>query len=77
MNTPELSFRSFIVKIWWEEGDQEKGLCWKGYVTDVTSGDRRYIRDLDEIGVFVRRQLENMGVKFGLTGQLAHFWNQL
>lgn len=73
-NTPVLRKRgmdfesythSFIIKIWLEETAEEAGVAlWRGRVTHVPSGERRYISDLDEIRAFIVPYLEKMGVKF-------------
>ena len=42
--------QSFIVKIWFEEITGEHGKSsWRGHITHVTSGDRCYVKSLDEI----------------------------
>ena len=66
MNTSECVYCSFIVKLWIEEAASgpERGL-WRGHVTHVPSGHRQYIKDLDEITVFIAPYLEEMGVKLG------------
>jgi hypothetical protein len=60
---------SFIVKVWLEETVEEAGRAkWRGYITHVPSGERRYVRDMDEITAFIAPYLEGMGVK------LANRW---
>jgi hypothetical protein len=56
---------SFIVKIWLEETAEEAGRAtWRGHITHVPGGERRYIGDLDDIPAFVAPYLEGMGVRF-------------
>ncbi len=60
----ESSNQSFIVKIWLEETAEEAGRAmWRGHVTHVPSGQRRYIQDLDGIATFIVPYLEEMGVE--------------
>lgn len=57
--------QSFIVKIWLEETAEEAGRAlWRGHITHVPSGERRYIQDLDQIEEFIMPYLEDMGVRF-------------
>jgi hypothetical protein len=61
---PELNTHSFIIKIWLEEtaegGDQA---VWRGHITHVPSGERRYVQHTDEITAFIVPYLQSMGVK--------------
>jgi hypothetical protein len=69
MSLYESSTHSFIVKIWLEERtDESDPLIWRGHITHVPSGRRRYLRNLDEITGFVALFLQDMGV------QLGKFW---
>jgi hypothetical protein len=64
MDLPELHTHSFIVKVWLEapaEGAQPA--VWRGHITHVPSGRRRYLRDLATIAAFIRPYLAEMGVK--------------
>ena len=55
---------SFVVKVWLEETVEEAGRAkWRGHITHVPSGERRYVKDLDEITAFIAPYLEEMGVK--------------
>jgi hypothetical protein len=57
----------FIVKIWLEETAEEAGRAtWRGHITHVPSGERRYIQDLDSISAFIAPYLEAMGVEVTL-----------
>lgn len=69
METPEFQTHSFIVRIWLEETAEETGRAlWRGKVTHVPSGARRYVKDLDEIVAFIVLYLQELGV------QVALFW---
>ncbi len=64
MDPPETDTHSFIVKIWLEETVQEAGKAtWRGHITHVPSGERRYLRHLGDILDFIKPYLERMGVK--------------
>lgn len=64
MDLPESTICSFIIKIWLEEtGEEANEAVWRGHITHVPSGERRYLKDLDDIRVFIVPYLEAMGVK--------------
>jgi hypothetical protein len=74
MKWVETSTHSFIVKIWLEETAEESGEAkWRGCVTHVSSGERRYVESFDAIASFIAGYLEAMGVRFGLIAQLKHW----
>jgi hypothetical protein len=55
---------SFIIRIWIEETVQEAGIAtWRGQITHVPSGSRRYVEDLAEIGAFIAPYLGRLGVQ--------------
>lgn len=56
--------QSFIIKIWLEETlDEADEALWRGHITHVPSGERKYLKSLADIGQFVARYLIAMGVK--------------
>jgi hypothetical protein len=64
MDLPETITHSFIVKIWLEETAEEAGKAtWRGHITHVFDGERRYLKKLDEITAFIAPYLERMGVE--------------
>jgi hypothetical protein len=64
MDLIEFNTHSFIVKIWLEETTEEAGQAtWRGHITHVPSGERRYVQDLGDIAAFIAPYLERMGVK--------------
>lgn len=66
--------QSFVVKVWLEETVEEEGRAkWRGHVTHVTSGERRYLESLSGIAAFIRPYLERWGVRFGLSRRLRLF----
>jgi hypothetical protein len=55
---------SFVLKIWLEERRQVAGSAsWRGYISHVSSGTRRYVKDLDGIATFIAPYLQAMGVR--------------
>ena len=59
--------QSFVVKVWLEETVEEEGRAkWRGHVTHVTSGERRYLESLSGIADFIMPFLERWGVRFGV-----------
>ena len=55
---------SFIVKIWLEEEpDEEQAGLWRGHITHVESGRRRYLRSLAEIPESIMPYLKAWGVR--------------
>lgn len=64
MDEPEATSHSFIVRVWLEETAEEAGRAtWRGSITHVPSGKRKYLRELTEIMVFIQPYLKRMGVE--------------
>jgi hypothetical protein len=64
MDTLESTTQSFIVKVWVEEIAEEPGQgVWHGHITHALSGERHYLKNLDEVRDFIAPYLEDMGVK--------------
>jgi hypothetical protein len=64
MDSLEPDAQSFIVKVWVEDGSETVGHgVWHGHITHVPSGNRYYMKNLDEIGDFIMPYIEDMGVK--------------
>ena len=55
--------RSFLVRIWREAEIRPGGYFWRGHVTEVRQAQRKYVKSLDEIGLFLASQLREMGIK--------------
>ena len=74
----EAQRQSFIVRVWLEETAEEAGrAAWRGSVTCVPNGARRYIQDLDEISRFIAPYLETMGVKLKKHRRLQRWLEKL
>ena len=66
----ELKFHSFIVKVWLEETNQSGRAIWRGHITHVPGGERRYVRQLSEIETFIAPYLHTMGVGIGIRQRI-------
>jgi hypothetical protein len=77
LDLSESSMHPFIVKIWLEETAEEAGWSlWRGHITHVPSGERRYLTDLDDIAAFISPYLERMGVRFTLRSRTRRFFSR-
>jgi hypothetical protein len=64
MNESADHIHSFIIRIWLEETVEELGQAqWRGHITHIPDGNRRYIQDLFEITAYLIPYLRQMGVK--------------
>lgn len=62
MESTEPYAHSFIVRVWLEEEVQETGQTkWRGHITHVPSGKRKYISELD-IDRFIIPYMRRLGV---------------
>lgn len=74
MDLYESNTHPFIVKIWLEETAVEAGQAtWRGHITHVPSGERRPVKDLDDIVAFIVPYLEAMGVEFGVRWRMKRW----
>jgi hypothetical protein len=59
MDFAESTPHSFIIKLWLEDaGGKGKEKVWRGYITHVPTGARRYLKDLSDISEFIREYLD-------------------
>jgi hypothetical protein len=55
---PENSNHSFVIKIWLEERNSETGsLLWRGHITHIASGQKRYFQQLNDVLPFITSYL--------------------
>jgi hypothetical protein len=65
----------FVINIWLEDTGLEGGrVTWRGHITHVPSGERRYLQDLDVITAFIAPYLEGMGVKTRVWWRVRRWW---
>ena len=71
MDFSEFQAHSFIVKVWAEEWSKEMDrVLWRGHITHVPSGERRYLKDLEDIITFIAAYLEAMDTESGMHRQI-------
>lgn len=70
--------QSFIVKVWVEER-AEKGSrgIWHGHITHALTGERHYMKSLDEISDIIASHLLAMGVIPDLRWQFRRWLKRL
>jgi hypothetical protein len=63
----EFNVHSFVVKVWVEEeATKTSSAIWRGHITHVPGSEKRYLKNLDDIALFIQPYLEAMGIQFGL-----------
>jgi len=66
MDSLDATSHPFVIRIWLEQSAGEgHPAVWRGHITHVPSGARRYFQHLDDIASFVAPYLESMGIKLG------------
>jgi len=77
-NSPhESDSQAFIVRIWVEEIDRVAGqTVWRGHITHVPSGERRYIKSLGDIEMFIAGYLERLDVKLRWSWRMWRWLRQ-
>jgi hypothetical protein len=67
MNSLEATSHPFVIRIWLEDSAEEaRRATWRGHITHVPSGERRYLHSLDDMASFVAPYLESMGIELGV-----------
>jgi hypothetical protein len=78
MDISESKVHSFIVKIWLEDGsDKAEKPLWRGHITHVPSGERRYLKRLNDIRDFIERYLANFNRGSSHASLLCRFVRRL
>ena len=78
MDLFEGSTYSFVIKVWLEQKASSNGRAiWRGHITHIPSGERRYLRSVRDISVFVMFYLDKMGVRLGPRWWLEKWWHRL
>lgn len=68
----ETSIHSFVIKIWLEEtADENASNLWRGHISHIPSGEKRYIQNLNEMMFFVFPYIEEIGIKIPLKWRIA------
>jgi hypothetical protein len=77
MRNLEPAAHSFIVRIRVDERRAETGrAAWHGEIIHEPGGERRPLRNLDEIPLFIAPYLEAAGVGLGLCAWLRRRWQR-
>lgn len=77
MDSIEDASHPFILRIWLEEpAEGARRAKWRGHITHVPSGERRYLEDLDDIKTFILPYLRDMGIRLGLASHLRLWWRR-
>jgi hypothetical protein len=67
VDADEARSHSFVVRLWLDEVSTSGRALWRGHVTHVASGRRRYVQRLSDITSFIAPYLEITGVRLGLA----------
>jgi hypothetical protein len=59
----DVETQSFLVRIWREAGTQPGEYFWRGHVTEVRHGKRKYVKNFEEIALFIANFLPQLGVQ--------------
>jgi hypothetical protein len=52
-----------ILRLWKEERENDANpAVWRGMIEDVNSGERVYVKNMDEIMLLIRQHIEEMGI---------------
>jgi hypothetical protein len=79
MDSSEPDIHSFVIKLWLEESGERGGVVWRGHITHVPSGERRHLKELDDINDFISTYLGGARAPRrgcgGVRGWLKRFGN--
>lgn len=74
MASPEKHRHVFIIRIWCEPREIEGASPeWRGAIECVQNGERRYLKNLDEIAAFIAPYLKKMGVTVDLHWRIKRW----
>jgi hypothetical protein len=64
VDEPESNAVTFVVRLWLEGGD-EGPRVWRGHITHVMSGERRYVQSPEGIDAFITRFMRCLDIETG------------
>ena len=68
---------SFIVRVWLEEAARPPHRApWRGHITHVPTGDRKYVEDLQGIAAFIASYLDRMQARLQLWWRVRQWWKR-
>jgi hypothetical protein len=77
MEPLESQTHSFIIKIWRERVRVGSGMAtWRGHITHVPGGERRYLKGFNDIADFIIPYVEAIGVKPGRYWRVRRWLRQ-
>lgn len=78
MDLAESTLHSFIVKLWLEDaGGKKKRTVWRGHITHVPTGARRYLRSLSDVTEFIREYLDGNDARIRSTSRARDWLRRL
>ncbi|MDZ4720588.1 MAG: hypothetical protein SH847_19210 [Roseiflexaceae bacterium] len=73
----EPNTHTFVVKIWREETTSSADyVAWRGHITHVASGQRRYVTSLGELHLFIGLYLRELNVQLPLFWRIYQWFNR-
>ena len=70
----EPNTHAFVVKVWREDGaDTARGAAWRGHITHVVSGQRRYVTSLGELDRFIAVYLVALRIRLPLRWRICQW----
>ncbi|MBZ5529871.1 MAG: hypothetical protein LAO20_00440 [Acidobacteriia bacterium] len=77
VETHKLEFdrHSFIIKIWFETGELGRPK-WRGHITHVEDGKRRYVEHLKDISSFIGSYLSDLEAHAEARGRMRRWLDQ-
>ena len=77
MEQTETHTHSFIIKIWLEETLAEDGRAiWRGHITHIPGGERRYLKQFSDIVAFIVPYLNEMGVDPEMSSRVKQWFRR-
>lgn len=72
----ETDAHAFVVKVWHERGGRGTSRAvWRGHITHVASGRRRYVTSLHALAGFIALYLRAMHVRLPLYWRLSQWFD--
>jgi len=69
---------SFIVKLWLDdEGGEANQITWRGYITHVPTGARRYLKTLSDITDFIKQYIDGSDVRVDFKSRAKDWLRRL
>lgn len=77
MDSFEGHTHSFVIRIWREKlSARDNQIAWRGHITHVPGGERRYVQSLNDIALFILPYLERIGFRITIGWQMRRWLNR-